>query len=326
MKSRWVKIGAWIAIPCSLIAFSSCSDEEILAPSTATLSLVANPPTIPADGQSTATIEAVLQNNSGTPLNGYTIYFTTNLGTITDKADVIDGIARATLTAGTEEGTAVVRAFSGSLSDSVQVLIGFQNVTILLTANPPEIPADGVSTSTIDAFVREQEGLVPDGTNVFFITTLGTITSQVETQEGFASATLTSGIIEGTATVTAIVSNTSQTTTLSIGIPVSNITLNANPSTFEVDTADPQTHESTITVTVWNAAGVPIENKPVVLTSDQGVLTSGGAIQVTNENGQVTDTFQITIAVPQGTSETVRITATSGSISDYIFITIINTG
>jgi len=122
------------------------------------------------------------------------------------------------------------------------------------------------------------------------------------------------------------VSNTSQTTDVTIGIPVSTIFLDVNPSTFEVTTANAQTHVANVTVTVWNAAGTPIENNPVVITSDLGQMDSGGTVQKTNEDGQVTDTFRITIAVPQGTSQTVRITATSGSISSTGIITIINQG
>ncbi len=324
LMNRKIRILLSISLCVTFLTF--CGDEDILAPNTATLSLVVNPSSIPADGQSTATVEAILQDNSGKAIHGVTIWFSTTLGTITEKAEVEDGIARATLTAGDEEGIATIRAFSGSLSDTIQVIIGFQDINIFLTANPPEIPADGASISNIEAFVTEQQGIVPDGTNVYFTTTLGTITSQSETQNGFATTTLTSGIVEGTATVTAIVSNTSKTIDVSVGIPVSNITLTANPSTFEVTTAETQTHVSQLTATVWDGAGVPIENKAVIITSDRGQLDSGGAVQKTDENGQVTDTIEITIAVPQGTSQSITVTATSGSISTSTTITIINQG
>jgi len=325
---KTIRNSTWTLILISLVllSFNSCGDEDLLAPSDATIMLVANPGSIPADGISTATIEAIIQDSDGKPFNGITIYFLTTLGTITDKATVEDGIARATLTAGEEEGTATIMAFSGALSDSIQVFIGLQNVNILLTANTPEIPADGISTAQIEAFVTEEKGIVPDGTEVYFTTSLGAITSQIQTQSGLASATLTSGIVEGTATITSIVRNTSQTIDMSIGIPVSNITITSSSSTFEVDTADSQTHEADIVATVWNAAGVPIENKAVIFTSDRGQLASGGAVQKTDTNGQVTDSIDITIAVPQGTSQSVTITATSGAISASTTITIINQG
>jgi hypothetical protein len=308
------------------LLMTTCGHENILAPGGATMVLSANPLSIPADGASTAEISAIVQDSSGQALNGTTVYFTTTLGTITDKAKVENGIANAVLTAGEDEGTATVRAVSGVLSDSIQIIIGFQNVSIFLTANPPEIRADGIDSSRIEAFVTEQKGLIPDGTDVFFTTTLGTITSSAKTHSGLAVAMLTSGVVEGDATVTAIVRNTSQPITVSVGIPVSNITLSINPSTFEVDTAEAQTHVASIIATVWNAAGIPIVNKPVVISSDKGQLDSGGSVQKTNANGQVTDTFRITIAVPQGTSQSVRITATSGSISVVGTVTIINKG
>jgi hypothetical protein len=253
--SNWLKLD-WLTLLVFGLVFSgiSCGDEEILAPNTATLVLVVNPSSIPADGASTATVEAILQDGEGNAVHGVTVFFTTTLGTITEKAETEDGIARAVLTAGIQEGTATIQAFSGALNDTAQIIIGFQNLTILLTANPTEIPADGNSTSRIDALVTEEKGIVPDGTKVFFTTSLGTIEPQAETQDGRAIATLTSGFIEGTATITSVVSNTSQTTTMAIGIPVSNITLSASPSTFEVDNAETQTHVSDITVTVWNAA------------------------------------------------------------------------
>ncbi len=309
-----------------LLTIASCGNEDPLAPGGATMTISANPLSIPADGASTTQIEVVMMDSSGSALNGNVVFFTTTLGSITPQATVDNGIARTTLTAGTNEGTATVTAISGSLSDTIQVTIGFQNVSIFLTANPPEIPADGISTSTIEAFVTEDKGIVPDGTDVAFTTTLGTITPNAQTVSGRATATLTAGVKEETATVTAIVRSTSQTTDVTIGIPVSNITLTVNPTEFEVETADAQTHVASVIATVWDAAGNPIDNKPVIITSDKGSLDSAGSVRKTDEFGQVTDTFRITIAVPQGTSQSVRLTATSGSISATATITIINKG
>lgn len=328
MRTNVVRQRGFIPLAAFFLALflTSCGHEDVNAPTDATLVLVANPLSIPADGQSTVDIKAIVQDSTGQNLNGVVVYFSTTLGTITERSTVDNGIARATLTAGNEEGMATVTAISGTLSDSIQITIGFQEINIFLTSNPPEIPADGVSTSEIQAFVTEVKGIVPDGTEVFFTTTLGSITSQTTTTDGLALATLTAGAIEGDATITAIVRNTSQTTTVSIGIPVANITLSVNPSIFEVDSATTQTHVSAVRATVWNAAGVPIENKSVIITSDKGQLDSAGAVQKTDENGQVADVFRITVAVPLGSSESARITATSGTISATATVTIINTG
>jgi hypothetical protein len=307
---------------CILISLS-CGDEDILAPSTATLSLSVNPGNIPADGSSTATIQAILQDSEGKALDGYTVYFTTTLGTITEKAEVVDGIARATLTAGNLEGTATIRAFSGTLSDTVQVNIGFQDVSIFLTANPPEIPANGEDTALIEAFVTEQGGIVPDGTDVFFTTTLGSITTQAETQNGRASATLTAGFTEGTATITAIVSNTSQTITMDIGIEIRNITLIATPDEHAYDSTK-TSYRSEIKAIVWDEVGAPIEDKAVVFSSDEGLFDLGSVVLWTDTNGQVTDSLEIDIVVSENQTEIITITAISGETSTSTTIKIIN--
>ncbi len=80
--------------------------------------------------------------------------------------------------------------------------------TISLTANPPAIVADGISTSTITATVRSVSGHpVADGTEVVFTTTLGTLNGNgvyaTTTQFGAAVAILTAPTTDGVARVTA---------------------------------------------------------------------------------------------------------------------------
>ena len=68
--------------------------------------------------------------------------------------------------------------------------------TVTLTANPTELTADGSSTSTLTATVKDQYGSnVADGTSVVFNTnhgTLGSSTVTKQTTNGVATATLTS--------------------------------------------------------------------------------------------------------------------------------------
>jgi len=77
--------------------------------------------------------------------------------------------------------------------------------SIRLSASPESLPADGYSTAVITAEVRERSGtLVPDGTEVSFSTSVGTVnpTSTV-TRSGRARVRLTSASVPGTAVVTA---------------------------------------------------------------------------------------------------------------------------
>ena len=74
---------------------------------------------------------------------------------------------------------------------------------IYLTANPTEIPADGSSTSTINASVWDWEFWIFAEPVVNFSTDLGEITASARIENGTATATFTAGTTEGVATITA---------------------------------------------------------------------------------------------------------------------------
>ena len=79
-----------------------------------------------------------------------------------------------------------------------------QAEAIRLSAKPVNVLADGVTSTTITAEVRNGDGaLVADNTIVNFSTTLGTIESTAPTRGGQASVSLVSSTIAGTAIVTA---------------------------------------------------------------------------------------------------------------------------
>ncbi len=79
--------------------------------------------------------------------------------------------------------------------------------TITLSTNPTMSVADGRSTMTVSADVRDGNGRsVPDGTQVVFTTTIGTFRENVVTTSGgLARAILVSPSITGSATITASV-------------------------------------------------------------------------------------------------------------------------
>lgn len=76
--------------------------------------------------------------------------------------------------------------------------------TVRLTAKPAAIFADGATSTTITAEVRDRNGgLIPNGQPIRFSTTLGTIETSASSQGGQASVRLTSSTVPGRATVTA---------------------------------------------------------------------------------------------------------------------------
>jgi len=175
------------------------------------ITVIAYPTSIGLNGQTsaiTATVKDVGGNLVG---DGTGVTFRTSLGSlgsITVTKTTTNGAATATLTSQTTAGTATVTATADSAVGTTNVaFVPDPPHTVAVTANPPSIPANGISTSTITAVVKDQYGNnVRDGTVVTFTTTAGSLGSTTVTKttvNGVATAALTSSTTPGSATVTA---------------------------------------------------------------------------------------------------------------------------
>ena len=191
---------------------------------------------------------------------------------------------------------------------------------IFLQANPPFVAANG-GRALVTAFLTEPAGtLVPDGTEVFFFTDLGSIEERVKTVDGIARTFFVSDSRSGHATVWAYSGgpapsppaggggdgdgggtsggSSSGTGNTSIKIDIGS----ALPKSVVV-TANPQRitspRQSTITANVFDQSGNPVQNVPVIFRVDasplEETLDSGGAPQFTNSSGQA---FVPTLATP----------------------------
>ena len=84
-----------------------------------TISLNANPATIPADGSSESLITAQLKDKNGNnvQIGGVSIHFANNKGTLNANNVLTNsnGIASVTLTSSNNQGTASIRAYSDSV-------------------------------------------------------------------------------------------------------------------------------------------------------------------------------------------------------------------
>lgn len=89
---------------------------------------------------------------------------------------------------------------------------------IRIEAVPVATVADGKSTITVSATIRDRDGrLIPDGTQVVFTTTKGFITDPViKTQNGVARTTLRAGAIAGLAKITATALNVNATSSYEV--------------------------------------------------------------------------------------------------------------
>lgn len=243
-----------------VILIAGCDQVDFTAPTGSTLTLSATPPAINANGISTLTAVGVRGGGSGAPLPDDTaVTFTTTLGSITpNPAMTQNGVATATLRAGSQSGTASVGASSGEITaEAIEIVIGeARPVNIVLSANPSNLPISGGKV-VLRARVTDADGNPIQGVAVIFQTTTGTLRSgsrAVRTDSnGVADDNLDAEI---DATVTATTSNAiSAEVTIDVG--------GEGPTTceFAVSPGEPKIDE-TVFFTDISSAGAG--NPPIV--------------------------------------------------------------
>jgi hypothetical protein len=92
---------------------SSCNQAIVTAPAGSTMSVLANPSFIPANG-GVSVITAILFDPTGQPVaDGTVVQFFTTLGRIDEQGRTNDGVARVNLVSDGRSGQAKVTAYSG---------------------------------------------------------------------------------------------------------------------------------------------------------------------------------------------------------------------
>ena len=169
----------------------------------------ATPPVIQADGQSQSTIMATITDANRNPVpDGTPVVFhiVEGSGTIGSYRETNDGVAESILTSSTFPDTTKVMVTSGSLSDTVVVYYTVGEASqILVSADRDSLPADGMSTATVEAKVLDAQGHALEGLTVNFSASIGDITQNAITNsEGIATAQYSSSTM-GMAVITASV-------------------------------------------------------------------------------------------------------------------------
>jgi len=303
------------------MAASSVSDTVIVtlvSGVVGSITVTANPTSVPADGASSSAITAEIKDTAGKPVQkGFSAVFTTTLGkfsngSTTQTASTADdtGIVTVSLIADADPGTATVTATSGGVSQTVEVeFTGAGEVdTIEVSANPASIPADGASTSTITALVKTADNQVVQGASVTFTTSRGSITSpHTSDANGQAKATLTSErYFDSSVMVTATCQG--KVAYAFVQFTGVTLTLTANPVSLLVGNAD----GSSITATLKDAAGNPMANTSVIFSTDKGTLTPSTP-QSTNASGQAF--VKLTSNVSGAATVTARAIGAEGKVS-----------
>ena len=242
--------------------FLSIDVTEIV---TANLTLLGNKTSIAADGTSTATFTALLKTDKNNPIPGGVITFQAEKGTITSSA-VTDssGVATATLTSEKgATGTVQVTATYNDINATAEIEFTEveKSITLVLSADKTSISADGLSTSTIKALLRNEKNNPIIGATIEFATEKGTIPASATTNSsGVAAVDLISENYNGDVIVTASYNDIETTITIEfVAAGVFNMAIAASPTNITAD----GTEAATISITLTDANGDPISGQEV---------------------------------------------------------------
>lgn len=263
-----------------------------------------NAPALPNETTIRATARDVNNRTlAGVPItfsstDGNALFIPQNAPTATVTTDA-QGVATVRLRSSTKAQTITVSASSATVAGSTQVtFLPGPPAQVTLSANPEIISANGTSTSTLTAEVKDAVGNpVVDGVMVVFSTTAGSISGPAPTVQGIATATLTSSTQPGTAQVRAAVGNVQSNikqVQFSAIVP-ERIQVQVQPSVLVGDGVS----TAIITATVTNAQGIAVPDGTVVLFETRALGGGQGPGRILNPtptvNGRATATLQSTI-------------------------------
>lgn len=230
----------------------------------------------------------------------------TDEGAISTTADNGDGTYTATLTSPTTSGTATLTSTIDGMAaqdtQSVTFTPGAASLgTSTIKAVPTTLTADGTSTATVTAQLKDANGnnLTTSGGTVVIATDAGTVGPTTDHDDGTYTATLTSATTTGTATVTFAVNGTDAddhaTATFTPGA--------ADPGTSTI-TADPNTIPADATATSTVEVRLKDANGNNLTTSGGTVLiaTTAGTVGATTDNTDGTYSATLTSATTAGTA------------------------
>jgi hypothetical protein len=299
-------------------------------------SVTASPPTVPANGTSTATVAVDLTDHFGNPLAGQTVSLSQGTGhsVISPPSAVTNSAGVATFTAtNTVNDDVTYTALDKSDGDlavtqtaSVRFRIPTEAGESTVTANTTTVPADGFTPAKVTVTLYDGQGnLVPghavslqatpsDGAEIIPVQINGSTaagTTDAQGQALFWVLDTKAETVGVTATDTTDATPLSEqlSITFAAGVPVvSQSSVVAAPTSVPADGVS----TSTVTVTLEDTYDNPVPGKTVSLTAGGGSFTISPASAVTNPSGQAV--FTVSDPTPEYVTFTARDTTDSLSI------------
>ncbi len=283
------------------------------------------PSSLLANGVDQSSVTAYLEDENGDPVSKVIVSFQTNRGKIESQALTdVNGMATVKFTpyASVFDSIASVAAILDTqmVAKTIQCI----GVQVNLSATPTSILADGKSTSSIKAVLKEttRKIAVPEAT-VYFGTDLGTIAYEAQTNtQGVAIVDLTSGTQTGTANVKVrygqvledsvqVIFQESQPTY---------ITLSATPAFIPADNQSQSTIKAVVSDASWNPVADGTMVQFIIVEGSGSIgsqqITQNGSAVTYLTSGSFPDTARIIARVGSLTSDTVKVVYTIGNVEN----------
>lgn len=321
----------FIFISCLLLAGFGCGggggSSQTVAPvntggGTAGTSSVAVAKSSLAQSENT-TVTATFTKSDGTPVAGTAVTFATTLGTVSQATVTTDaqGKASTTLMAGTTAGQGQITASATYDNKTYVKSANFQVSLPTLHLSAITLGADTLSysgTTGVSVSVLDANNVVYTGqeVDVYFSSTAASsgtasIASPVRTVNGVATTTYKALTVTGTDTITATISGSSVTKSLSVTpLSAGSITyLSASPTNLALKGTGGigKSEVSTVTFRVFDSSGAARPNTIV----DFALNTTIGGISLSASSGSTGSDGNVIVQVNSGIIATpVRVTAT----------------
>jgi adhesin/invasin len=288
------------------------------------LSVTPSQPSIPADGQSTVVISAVLTDSNEVPRGGRTIEFTTNAGTFATGATPAptrisattdsNGRADVTLRSSTTRGIATVTARETGTDVTGATAVGFNNGSAAQLTTVLQFPQIATrATTRFTATVIDSNGNPVAGEAISFdvVSGGGTFaqTSVPTDSNGRAEGIYTASATAGTVTLRARTAGGLSSTAQLAVVQSDFLTVTATPLSVPAD----GNSVVQIVATLVDANSNPIPNRTVVFTTGLGSLSAASAL--TNDQGVA----RVTLRAPNSVGTTsVTASVSGGGVSGSV--------
>jgi len=256
-----------------------------------TLSLQTDQPQIPSDASKAANLSAVLRDANNNALPGATVQFAATSGVLAVTQAVTDttGLAKATLTAGSDPSNRTITVTATAGAASAQLTVAVTGTTLTLSC-----PANLVlnNTGNCSVLLTNSAGQGVPNTAVNLTSKSGNMLSapMVTTDANGRAAFTVTGTVGGNDTITATGLGLTQTASLVVSTQSFNIT--SPPDGTKVNLGTPQM----VTVT-WLNGGTPVVGQPVTFAASRGALTPSTAV-TTDATGKASVSISSTGAGP----------------------------